>query len=58
MEDKKQKYAELLKDARWAERAREIKEWNTGNKDFSEEKAFDGEYYDDIREYKREFGID
>lgn len=38
--------------------ARKAYEWNTGKKDFSEDAAFDGEYYDDIAEYKREFNID
>jgi len=38
--------------------AKKAYEWNTGKKDFSEDAAFDGEYYDDIREYKREFGIE
>lgn len=38
--------------------AKEAYEWNTGKKDFSEEDALNGEYYDDIIDYKQEFGID
>jgi hypothetical protein len=49
---------ERLREKRFLALAKKAYEWNTGRKDFSEEKAFDGEYYDDIQEYKREFEID
>lgn len=47
-----------LRDEEFLRLARKAYEWNTGRKDFSEDAAFDGEYYDDIMEYKREFDLD
>lgn len=38
--------------------ARKAYEWNNGREGFSEEAAINGEYYDDIIKYKREFNID
>lgn len=49
---------EKQRDKEFLEIAKKAYEWNTGNKDFSEESAFAGEYYDDIIEYKREFELD
>lgn len=49
---------ERLRDREFLRLAKKAYEWNTGRKDFSEEDALNGEYYDDIREYKREFGIE
>ena len=49
---------ERIRDREFLNLARKAYEWNTGRKDFSEEKAFEGEYHDDIIEYKQEFGIE
>ena len=49
---------ERLREKRFLALAKKAYEWNTGRKDFSEDKAFDGEYSYDISLYKREFEID
>lgn len=49
---------ERLRDRAFLKLAKEAYEWSTGRKDFSEQAAYDGEYYDDIIMYKREFELD
>ena len=45
-----------LREEAFLKLARKAYEWNTGKKDFSEESAFNNEYYEDIIEYKKYSG--